>query len=301
MSYISIGCSPRDRGSKRFVCPNGDEASRRGGLHLLLVDDDRPARYSIWALLRWKPDIRVIDTAESGVEALTLVKRRRPDVCLVSATLGQGEGPSVAFRMKRVTDPPRVLIFADAIETRLAGAAIVAGADGVLWRYADPDQQVGVIRRAAVGEPYLPNLRSNELLALLGCVESRDRAIVAMLVERAPSDEIARALGISARELKLRRKRILRRLGHTCRTNHGRQDHTSTARRSRQHDTKVANSFLRIWSACVGPSSVGPTLGPVVALARSVGSRAAHDPVSAHAPPNLPATRARAAGPAAAC
>ena len=177
------------------------------------MDDDLAARYSIWALLRWKRDVREIDTAEGGAEALGLAKRRRPDVCLVSATLGLGDGLTVGFKIKRLIDPTRVLIFADAIDAQLAGAAVVADADGVLWRYADPEQQAAAIRRAAAGKQHIPNLQADELLAVLHRVEERDRPIVAMLLKRIPRDEIARTLGISARALDLRRKRILKRLG----------------------------------------------------------------------------------------
>lgn len=51
------------------------------------------------------------------------------------------------------------------------------------------------------------------MLRLLDRVEDRDPAIVAMLLERVPSDDVARTLGISARALELRRKSILKDLG----------------------------------------------------------------------------------------
>jgi two-component system, NarL family, response regulator DesR len=210
-----------------MVRRNGREAARRGELDLLLVDDHLAARYSVWALLHWKREIRAIDTADSSAQALAQAERRRPHVCLISATLGQGDALTLASRMKHLKHPPRVLIYADAIDAQLAGAAIVAGADGVFWRYADPEQQAGVIRRAASGEQHFPNLRSTELLALLDRVEDRDRAIVAMLLESTHPDHIARTLGISARELKLRRVSIVKRLGHTRGSDAGHQDQPS--------------------------------------------------------------------------
>ena len=69
------------------------------------------------------------------------------------------------------------------MDQHLACAATVAGADGVLWRYADPEEQASVIRRAASGEQQFPNLQPNEIHALLDQVDDRDRAIVAMLIE----------------------------------------------------------------------------------------------------------------------
>jgi two-component system response regulator DesR len=213
MSSTLISPSQRELEGQAPNSRIGDDARRRGEIALLIVDDHRAARYSVWALLSWKRDIRVTGTANGSAEALTLAKRRRPDACLISATLGQGEALTLASRMKHLIDPPRVLIFADAVDQHLACAATVAGADGVLCRYADPEEQAGVIRRAASGEQQFPSLQPTEIHALLDQVEDGDRAIVAMLIEHTHPDHIAGLLGISARSLELRRQGILKRSG----------------------------------------------------------------------------------------
>jgi DNA-binding NarL/FixJ family response regulator len=215
VSSTSFHPHRRDGRAESPVSRDGPEATRRGELDLLLVDDHFAARYNVWALLRWKRDIRTIDLADSRDEAVALATRRRPHVCLISATLGHGQALTLAFQMKHLKHPPRVLIFADAIDAQLTGAVIVSDADGVLWRYADPEEQAGVIRRAATGAQHFPNLRPDDVLALLDRVEDRDRAIVAMLLRRTPPDDIASTLGISARALRRRRTSILSSLGDT--------------------------------------------------------------------------------------
>lgn len=215
MSSTSISSPPRNRRSRRSVSRNGDQLSHRGELDLLLVDDHLAARYSVWALLRFERGIRAIDTADSSIEALRLARRHRPHVCLISATLGLGEALTLASKIKHLMHPPRVLIYADAIDALVAGAAFLAGADGVLWRYADSQQHARVVRRVASGEQHFPTLRSDEVHALLDRVEDRDRAIVAMLLERIVRDDVARTLGISARAVERRRQSILQRLADT--------------------------------------------------------------------------------------
>jgi DNA-binding NarL/FixJ family response regulator len=216
MSSTLISPSQRELKGKAPNSRNGDDARRPGEIDLLIVDDHHAARYSVWALISWKRDIGVICTASTSAEALTVAKRRRPHACLISATLGQGEALTLASRMKHLIDPPRVLIFADAVDQHLACAATVAGADGVLCRYADPEEQVGVVRCALSGKQHFPDLQSSEIHALLDQVEDRDRAIVAMLLEHTPPDHIAGLLGISARSLETRRQAILKRLAPTC-------------------------------------------------------------------------------------
>ena len=212
MSSTSISSPPRNSGSQRSVIRRGNQLTHRGELDLLLVDDHLAARYNVWALLRFKRGIRAIHTADSSIEALTLARRHRPHVCLISATLGHGQALSLASKIKHSMHPPATLMFADAIDAQVTGAAILAGADGVLWRYGDPQQHARVIRRVASGEQHFPNLRADEVRALLDRVDDRDRPIVAMLLERIPRDDIAQTLGISARAVERRRQRILTRL-----------------------------------------------------------------------------------------
>jgi two-component system, NarL family, response regulator DesR len=224
MSSTLVSPSQRELEGQAPNTRDDDSARRRGQIDLLIVDDHCAAPYSVLARRSWKRDIRVTGTANSSAEALTLAERRRPHVCLISATLGHGEALTLASRMKHLVDSPRVLIFADAVDQHLACAARVAGADGVLWRYADPEEQVGVVMRAVSGEQQFPDVQPSEIHALLDQVEDRDRAIVAMLLEHTPPDHIAGLLGISARSFRLRRRGILRRLGPTCGVDDRRQD-----------------------------------------------------------------------------
>jgi DNA-binding NarL/FixJ family response regulator len=212
MTAAAIKPSLRDRGPQVSNSRNGGGAGHPAKLDLLLVADDLAARYSVWALLRWRRDIGTIAIAGSSIEALQLAQHRQPPVCLIAATLGHGDGLDLASRIKHLVPPPRVLIFADAVDTRLAGATLLAGADGLLWRYADADHQAGVIRRVIAGEQHFPDLQPDRVLALLDLVHDRDRPIVAMLLERIPPDDIARTIGISARALQLRRTTIRDRL-----------------------------------------------------------------------------------------
>lgn len=80
---------------------------------VLLVDDARAASYSLWALLNWQPGIRICAAADSAVEAVALASRSKPEVCLVSVALGAGEGVRLAYRLTKLPEPPRVLVYAD--------------------------------------------------------------------------------------------------------------------------------------------------------------------------------------------
>ena len=143
----------------------------------------------------------------------------------ISATLGQGEALTLASRMKHLIDPPRVLIFADAVDQHLACAA------SSCRRRRRPLPLCGSrgASRLSSGAPprvkqQFPELQPSAIHALLDQVEDRDRAIVAMLLEHTPPDHIAGLLGLSGRSLELRRQGILKRLGPTCGVDDCRRD-----------------------------------------------------------------------------
>ncbi len=182
---------------------------------VLLVDDNRVASYSLWARLNWQPGIRICATADSAVEALALVRRWKPDVCLVSAALGAGEGVRLAHRLTGLPESPRVLLYADHPRGELEATAAITGAAGAIGRYGDPDQLAGTIKRTAAGEYKPPAVSADAIGELIDLMEGRDRPIAAMLLLRISPDEIAATLGISARNLRARHGEILKRLAQS--------------------------------------------------------------------------------------
>lgn len=208
MSAVSISSSPPKLSGHRQARP--DAASRTAGLDVLIVDDDRVASPALWTTQGGQRQIRVIATAESSDEAVRLAREKKPHVCMVSATLDGW--PSLTCRLKQLDEPPRVLIYGAAADTRLPGRAMLAQADGVCHSAAAPETLAGVISRVAGGEMFFPNLPAAQFNELLDCVDDPDRPIMAMLLERTPPDDIASTLGLSARSLRLRRQAILTRL-----------------------------------------------------------------------------------------
>ncbi len=136
----------------RAACEEAARGAELPTVGVLLVDDDRAASYSLWALLNWQPGIRIIATANSAAQAVARVRRRKPDVCLVSAALGAGEGVRLAHRLAELPEPPRVLLYADRPGCELDAIAAIARAAGAVSRYGDPDQLACTIRRTAAGE-----------------------------------------------------------------------------------------------------------------------------------------------------
>jgi DNA-binding NarL/FixJ family response regulator len=173
---------------------------------VLIVDDDRDASYGLWALLRWRPGIRVRMSA--GGEAARLAWHERPAVCLASATLGL----RALHGLAQLPGAPRILVYADERSGDLEGMAIIAGAEAAMWRYGDPDELVEAIRRAASRPRLRTPVSAATVHRLIDRVDDRDRPIAALLLMRTPPDHVAWTLGLSARSLRARRREMLARL-----------------------------------------------------------------------------------------
>jgi DNA-binding NarL/FixJ family response regulator len=195
--------------SPQSIKPATASRERESDMKVLIADDRRSRSYHIWGALSSIRDIPFITTGESIEEVLRLADRHAPQVSLVSATFGSGEGFDLAHRLKNRTAPPSVLIYADAVDPILAGAAVVADADGVFAWEADAGGLGEIIERGLCGERLFPPLRPDPFEILVSDVADRDRRIVAMLLEGAHPDAIARLCGISAREFTSRRQAIV--------------------------------------------------------------------------------------------
>jgi DNA-binding NarL/FixJ family response regulator len=181
-------------------------------VNVLIADDRRSRSYDIWASLSAVRDVPAITTGERIEEVLRLAVYHAPEVSLVSATFGSGEGFSLAHRLKHRAPPPAVLIYSEAVDPVLAGAAMVAGADGVFGWDADADRLGELIGRVVRGEKLFPPLLPDPFGELAGHVAERDRRIVAMLVDGAHPDAIARLCGVSAHQVAVRLRAVVRRL-----------------------------------------------------------------------------------------
>ena len=93
-----------------------------------------------------------------------------------------------------------------------AGVGIVANANpSAVAAPTAVEQQANLIKQVLAGRR-VPLLRPEEILTLLDRVDDRDRAMLAMLLQRVHPDDIAQTLGISASALTRRRAQVRARL-----------------------------------------------------------------------------------------
>jgi DNA-binding NarL/FixJ family response regulator len=110
-------------------------------VRVLLVDDSRVFLAAAANLLVRHPDIQVIGQATSGEEAVTQVRMLKPHLVLMDWEMPGMNGLQAMKIIKKLTEPPRVVLVSlhDFAEYRAIAAAY--GADG-FWGKRELCEQV---------------------------------------------------------------------------------------------------------------------------------------------------------------
>lgn len=120
-------------------------------IRVLLVDDDPLVRSGLRLMLEASADLLVVADVGSGEEAVPAIHAHRPDVVLLDYRMGQLNGISTTREIRRLEQPPKVVLLTTFDMDELPVRAVRAGADGFLLKTAGPDEITRAVREAAAG------------------------------------------------------------------------------------------------------------------------------------------------------
>ncbi|MFF1627528.1 MULTISPECIES: response regulator [unclassified Streptomyces] len=124
----------------------------------VLVCDQLPIiRDGIHTLLEAESDIEVLDTTDSGLHAMMLVRTLHPDVVLTGLSLSGISGLELVRRIGREKGEhaPRVVVIALDGGDDMVAEALNAGVSGLLTRGATREELRSAVRAAADGHTML--------------------------------------------------------------------------------------------------------------------------------------------------
>ena len=178
-----------------------------------LVVDDHPAILAgLRGLLASEPDVEVVDAVDSAEAAAAVAERVPLDVAIVDYQLPGHSGLWLSRKLKRLGQPPAVLIYSAFSDYMLAAACVVAEADGLLSKSALGTELSEAIRRAAVGRSRLPPVPHALADGMRRRFDSLEQAIFGLLLAGIGRDEIARTLHVDSTEIETRQWTMLRKL-----------------------------------------------------------------------------------------
>ena len=118
-----------------------------GRTSVLLVDDNPLFLEQTSAWLSRESDIEVVGSATSGAEAVALVERLHPRVVLMDVAMPGMDGLEATRRLKRLPNPPAVVVLTLHGDPVYCAAAAAAGAEGFVCKSDLAAELVPCLRR----------------------------------------------------------------------------------------------------------------------------------------------------------
>ena len=187
----------------------GECVTAEAGANLLIVDDHAAVRAGLVALLEDEHALTLLPSAAGANEALMLSRRRAPDIALLDISLDDGDGLRLSLDLKRLSEPPAVLLYTASVDPLLAFKARLVGADGLLAKTARAGELKEAIGAVLRGELRVPAFDRELLRAKTRDLSPELLAVIGLRLHSTPVDGMAAALGLSEEEVSERIERVL--------------------------------------------------------------------------------------------
>jgi DNA-binding NarL/FixJ family response regulator len=192
-------------------------------IRIVLVEDQRIVREGLVALLEDEPEIAIVGEAADGSEAAELYQRVRPDVVLMDLQMPRVDGAEATRRIRAIDPTAKILVLTTYGTDEFIFKALRAGARGYLLKDASADELIGAIRAVAAGKTQLaPEIAARLVVGVSeGAPETltpRELEVLTLVGQGRSNAEIADALVIAPRTVKVHVQNILGKLGANNRT-----------------------------------------------------------------------------------
>jgi two-component system NarL family response regulator len=202
-------------------------ATRGKPIKVLIVDDERTFGEALELALAREKDLRIVDVATDGPQAMRAVSEHRPDVVLMDVSMPGMSGIEATRRIKEVDPDAHVLILSGSEDDHLLARAVQAGATGLLRKTEAIVNVASSVRRAHRGELLhdddeveiamrrFRHRRSNsdDAKKRLDRLTPRELQILALMAEGRSGEDVASTLGMSPNTLRTHTQNVLTKLG----------------------------------------------------------------------------------------
>jgi len=186
----------------------------------LIVDDHEVVREGLRLSLSRSDNIRVVGEAADGEAAVTLARRRKPNVVILDVRMPGMDGLAAAKEITSEIPETAVLMFTAFAERSLLTRGLESGAKGYILKEAPHQTIVRAIQKVADGDGYvdpalMPAFLTKERENML---TAREREILQLLADGMSNADVAAKLFISQETVKSHVRHILSKLEADTRT-----------------------------------------------------------------------------------
>jgi DNA-binding NarL/FixJ family response regulator len=189
-------------------------------------------RQAVGRALSAADGVEVVAEHADGGAAIAAAERLQPDVAIVDADLGDGDGVHATCVLNERVPSCRILLLAEADDPRLLRGSIACGASAFLTKDASLDEVVAGVRAVAGGDTLVPPHMLGDLLRglvhrqrngldariRLASLTPRERTVAALLARGTSTHDIAHTLVVSVETARTHVQHVLGKFGVHSRT-----------------------------------------------------------------------------------
>ncbi len=198
-------------------------------ISVVLADDHVLMRKGLKKILEMEDDIEVIGEASDGIEAIDVVKDKKPDVLLLDINMPRLNGIEVTSELKKQKQKTKIIILTIYDDREYLLELIKIGVSGYILKDIEPEGLMEAVRSVSRGEVYIQPTLTRALVAeykrltrpVVGAkrpITAREKEVMAYIAEGLSNIEISAKLGISEKTVKNHVSSILKKLDLMDRT-----------------------------------------------------------------------------------
>jgi two-component system invasion response regulator UvrY len=191
-------------------------------IRVLVVDDHKIFRSGVKRLLSDEPDMRVIDEAGTGPEALAKIRQGAFDVVMLDISMPGRSGLEAITGLRAEAPRIPILVVSMYPEEQYAAVALKLGANGYVSKAADPEDLIAATRELYKGRSYVSTHIGAQLLLRTRQrretpahydLSPREQQIMTEIVKGSSLTQIGKQMSLSVKTVSTYRSRILGKLG----------------------------------------------------------------------------------------